>query len=193
MKRIIGVLAGIVLLLIAAGGTATGTAAPPPKGEPSFTGAPTAPPPGTVTPRSTANRIVQGLGDPHDDLGDEATLCNGCSFWNGNYAGFWQAILWADGFLSTSQVDCEFGPNTAAATADWQAFFGLGDDGVVGPITRGFADNYLFETTGAYNLYYLGTDGRVVYLFREAAAHYWIYWNGNWSFLRYTDKNISGC
>ncbi|GIH03814.1 hypothetical protein Rhe02_18810 [Rhizocola hellebori] len=194
LKRVATVVAGTMLLLIAAGGTATATTTTPPtKGEQSLTGAPTAPPPRTFGPQSTANRIVQGLGDPHDDLNDESTLCNGCSFANGNYAGFWQAILWADGYLSASQVDCEFGPITARATANWQRDRQLDDDGVVGKDTRSVAQNFLYESGDPnYNLFYDGFPNRL-YLYREAAAHYWIYWNNNWRMLRYTDKNIVGC
>jgi Putative peptidoglycan binding domain len=157
---------------------------------------PAAPSSAGLSPLSAGNRIVQGSGSPADDLGDEATLCDGCSFWNGNYAGFWQAILWADGFLASGEVDCEFGPNTATATRNWQSWLGLGVDGVVGPETRGTADNYLFTSTNAnYNLYYQGTGGRVVYLHRDTTSpyNYWIWWGGQWRVVYYNTTSILGC
>lgn len=161
-------------------------------------GKPAAPPVLTsdVGAASLANRIVQGTGATNDDLGDEGTLCNGCSFWEGNYAGFWQAILWSEGLLSPSQVDCEFGPNTGAATRSLQSRYGLGVDGVAGPQTRSRIDDFLIASSDpAYNVYYLGTGGRLVYLFRDTTSpyNYWIYWNGQWRVIYYNQKTIVGC
>jgi hypothetical protein len=145
---------------------------------------------------SLANRIVQGAGVPSDDLGDEGNLCNGCSFGNGNYAGFWQAILWSEGLLAANQVDCEFGSITASATRNLQSRYGLGVDGEVGPQTRTRIDDFLIASSDpAYNVYYIGTNGRRVYLFRDTASpyNYWIYWNGQWRIIYYNQKTIAGC
>ena len=195
MKRIVAVVTGTMLLLITAGANATASAATTPqaKGEPSAAGAPTTPPPLTFGPQSASNRIVQGLDNPHDDLNDEATLCNGCTYANGNYAGFWQAILYADGYLGANQVDCEFGPITAAATANWQRDRQLDDDGIVGKDTRSVAQNFIYEMDHPnYNLAYLGYP-YTLYLTRTSDAAYWMYWKGVWRMLRYTDKNLVGC
>jgi hypothetical protein len=162
---------------------------------PGASAAPVATPPATdvVAPLSAANRIVQGDGVVHDDLADEATLCNGCAYWNGNYAGFWQAILWADGFLSDSQVDCEFGPITATATRNWQKRFGLQDDGIVGPRTRGLVDDWLFESGGF--VIYPGLDDRRIAFIRDWASpyNYHMFWNNQWVTLQYNVKSIPGC
>lgn len=197
MRRLFIAVLGAMLLLIGSGGTATSTAAPSISGGASGQQAPTAPPTGGVfEPQSEGNRIVQGSGTPSDDLGDEGTLCNGCNYSHGNYAGLWQAFLWAEHLLGSSGVDCDFGPNTADATAAFQRRYGLGDDGIVGPQTRGVADNFLLTSSGtAYNLYYVGTQGTVVYLFRDTTSpyNYWIWWGGQWRVVFYNTQSIPGC
>lgn len=100
-------------------------------------------PAGSATAQGTGNRIVDGARTTQDDFGDEANLCAGCSYWHGNWAGMWQTILWADGKLARSGIDCQFGSTTAAATRAWQRSKNLADDGIVGPDSRGKADNYL--------------------------------------------------
>lgn len=157
-------------------------------------------PPSVAAPNvdtaSLTNRIVQGAGVPSDDLGDEGNLCNGCSFWEGNYAGFWQAILWSEGLLAANQVDCEFGSITASATRNLQSRYGLGVDGEVGPQTRTRIDDFLITSSDPdYNVYYIGTNGRRVYLFRDIASpyNYWIYWNGQWRIIYYNQKTMAGC
>jgi peptidoglycan hydrolase-like protein with peptidoglycan-binding domain len=57
--------------------------------------------------------------------------------------GLWQAVLYADGYLSQSGVDCDFGPNTTSATRAWQGAHSVGVDGSVGPQTLGRADDKL--------------------------------------------------
>jgi hypothetical protein len=201
MRRITAIAASLVLLL-ALGGTADATTAPPGKSDPAVSPAPTSSPPqespqqfGT---QSEANQIVQGEERLGDDLTDEGTLRNHGIYWQGNYAGFWQAILWADGLLGASQVDCEFGANTAAATRIWQSWFpGLATDGVVGPQTRGKAGEFLAAAvSGAnHNVEYVGTEGRRLYLFRNDRSDYWIWWNGLWRPLDYDwyPLPINGC
>jgi hypothetical protein len=59
---------------------------------------------------------------------------------NGNLVRLWQAVLWADGkFSSTTDIDGAFGPRSHSATRAWQNSWGADDDGEVGPITWGRA------------------------------------------------------
>lgn len=104
-----------------------------------------------------SNKVVDGAGVATDDFSDEATLCNGCTYWSGNWAGLFQHLLYADGKMSYSAIDCMFGSQTASATAAWQRMEGLAADGIAGPDTRGRMDNYLT---------YLWTDDSVKYLGR---------------------------
>ncbi|MBA9004633.1 peptidoglycan-binding domain-containing protein [Thermomonospora cellulosilytica] len=103
------------------------------------------------------NKVLDGAGAAHDDFGNEATLCNGCTYWSGNWAGLFQHLLYADGRLAYSSIDCMFGAQTASATVAWQRAEGLTADGVAGPDTLGRMDNYLT---------YLWTDQTVDYVGR---------------------------
>ncbi|MFE9648465.1 peptidoglycan-binding protein [Streptomyces sp. NPDC006365] len=78
-----------------------------------------------------------------DDWGDEGPLSTTRNSHN-SVVGLWQWVLWADGYLPESGVDCHFGSQTRAATMKWQDDRGLDDDGIVGPATFGRADNNLY-------------------------------------------------
>lgn len=59
---------------------------------------------------------------------------------NGNLVRLWQAILWADGkFSGTGDIDGDFGPRTHSGTVSWQGEWWLDQDGEVGPLTWGRA------------------------------------------------------
>ncbi|TNY36503.1 peptidoglycan-binding domain-containing protein [Thermomonospora catenispora] len=103
-----------------------------------------------------SNKVVDGAGVATDDFGNEATLCNGCAYWSGNWAGLFQHLLYADGKMSYSAIDCMFGSQTASATAAWQRMEGLSADGIAGPDTRGRMDNYLTYTWTDDSVEYLG-------------------------------------
>ncbi len=100
------------------------------------------------TRRSTGSLFVDGANAPHDDLGDEATLCNGCSYSYSNYVWMWQRILMADAHLQGS-LDCSFGSLTTSSTRNWQSWQGLSADGVVGWNTRTKADDYIVDMGGS--------------------------------------------
>ncbi|WP_106402113.1 peptidoglycan-binding domain-containing protein [Actinocorallia populi] len=104
--------------------------------------------------RSTSSLFVDGAGDPGDDLGDEANLCNGCAYSYSNYVWMWQRILQADAFLVGS-MDCSFGPLTTSGTKNWQSDKGLTSDGIVGANTRKRADDYILDGGGT-SVFYLG-------------------------------------
>ena len=71
-----------------------------------------------------------------------------------NATCLWQKILWADGELSASGIDGDFGPNTKAATARWQTKFQVSSDGSAGQNTWTAAGNWLRNSS-------YGTDGTV--------------------------------
>ncbi|REE95248.1 peptidoglycan-binding domain-containing protein [Thermomonospora umbrina] len=129
------------------------------------------PGPGGASAQGTGNKIVDGSGGQNDDLTDEATLCNGCSYWNGNWAGMWQHLMYAEGKLYYSEIDCQFGSRTASATVSWQRAEGLAADGIVGPDSRGRADNYLTMSLDGYTVTYVGAARHAE--FARIAGHYY--------------------
>jgi hypothetical protein len=75
---------------------------------------------------SKTSKVVDGSScAPYDwgclDFDDESDLSSYGSYWDSNYAGMLQLILWADGYMTQAQVDCKFGPITANALTAWQA------------------------------------------------------------------------
>ncbi|MCD0452051.1 peptidoglycan-binding protein [Actinocorallia sp. API 0066] len=126
--------------------------------------------------RSTSSLFVDGAGLPQDDWGDEATLCNGCSYSYSNYTWLWQKVLNADGKLAAGGVDCSFGPTTANATKSWQSMEGLASDGIVGQATRGAADNYLVHGGGIV-VYYTGINSEVSLRRLSTDANAYYNWN----------------
>ncbi|HEX2312584.1 MAG TPA: peptidoglycan-binding domain-containing protein [Thermomonospora sp.] len=143
---------------------------------------------GDVSARGTGNRIVDGVDVATNDLSDEATLCNGCAYWSGNWAGMWQHLMYADGKLDYGAIDCQFGAQTASATASWQRSEGLAADGIAGPDTRGRADNYLnlfYET----NVYYMGSVRQI--RFGRIGGHYYL--GGAKITYGYGGGTLAGC
>jgi peptidoglycan hydrolase-like protein with peptidoglycan-binding domain len=97
----------------------------------------------TVAHATHAEGFISGFDDPTNDWADEGTMSS-ASHRQSIATGLWQAVLYADGYLSQSGVDCDFGPNTTAATRAWQSAHSVGVDGSVGPQTLGRADNKLW-------------------------------------------------
>jgi hypothetical protein len=105
-----------------------------------------------VDQASVADGFVAGTGVVTDDFGDEGPV-DVDSHPSSLAAGMWQAILYADGAhkadgttFAASDIDCDFGPNTKAATENWQGthgFKGAAVDGSAGPETLGRADDRL--------------------------------------------------
>jgi hypothetical protein len=130
---------------------------------PAATAAATAAHPGAAAaPQSTSDGYVAGAGTPTDDLGDEATLCDGCSSWNSNYTALWQMVLGVDRTI-LPDIDCQFGPQTAQYTAAWQDDEGMSPAQQTGRLdapTRDRVDNKVeIETTvsdGSDYAMYLG-------------------------------------
>lgn len=111
----------------------------------------------TSAERSSAGGgYVDGYGyQLSDDLNDEPTLQWGSR--RSNWVGMWQAILWADGFLPYSGIDCTFGPKTHEATKQWQENFVLKGDGIVGPKTRAVAGGRLVQISIPARVRYYGS------------------------------------
>jgi hypothetical protein len=96
--------------------------------------------------------VTDDWGDHFSDLGN--SLCNGCpDSFNTDTVVMWQAILASEGFLSVSQIDGQFGPNTANATRQWQTRYQIGVDGQVGNQTWTKADNGLQVRTLGFLTY----------------------------------------
>ncbi|GIG67018.1 peptidoglycan-binding domain-containing protein [Phytomonospora endophytica] len=126
--------------------------------------------------------------------------------------GLWQAVLWADGAIERdgtrydeSDIDCEFGPNTQAATRNWQSVTGgLAVDGSAGPLTWGRADDNLslevIFDDGAWLVRYYGRyAGRSFQLLIEpnngtsvANAYYTWAWGGTYFYYGSKPSNCSG-
>jgi hypothetical protein len=123
----------------------------------------------TASQESVSEGFVAGTGPANDDFGDEGPVDSN-NRRRSLAAGLWQAILWADGAIEqdgtafdASDIDCDFGPNTTAATRNWQARHGFSDvDGSAGRQTFGAADAQLklFPTdgdVGPSTVVYVGT------------------------------------
>ncbi len=105
----------------------------------------------SAAPSASANvndGYISGSGAFGDDWDDEGTLGQGYPATYSNATCLWQKVLYADGYLSTAQVDGVFGTTTDAATYNWQYDRGLEADGIVGKKTFTKAGNRLRDQTG---------------------------------------------
>ncbi|MBE1877706.1 peptidoglycan-binding domain-containing protein [Myceligenerans pegani] len=113
--------------------------------------------------------LTDDFGDHYDEIGN--SLCNGCAdSWDTGSVRAWQAILFVEGYLTHTQIDGRFGPNTASATWSYQDDHDLGRDGQVGPQTWGYADNQLRWNSSRTQVLYRGAEGSV-YFERGNSAH----------------------
>ncbi|MEU1965934.1 peptidoglycan-binding domain-containing protein [Micromonospora sediminicola] len=99
---------------------------------------------------SVSYGYISGASTVTDDFGDEGTLKRGGSYAYTNATALWQWILYAEGLISKSGIDCQFGPGTETATKQFQSRYGLSADGVVGLNTWKTADNRLSLTDSSY-------------------------------------------
>lgn len=150
-----------------------------------------------------AEGFISGFGDPTNDWADEGNLNSSNHHKKSIATGLWQAVLYADGYLTASDVDCDYGPRTTAATRSWQSDHGVGVDGSAGPITMGRADDQLriYETQsdGTTTLVY---DGRArdIYFIRIspndsslAGAYRVPYVEDSWQWPAYYHYYIGDC
>jgi hypothetical protein len=90
---------------------------------------------------NVAQGAVAGTGIASDDWNDEGVVDRNSHAVSGA-TGLWQLVLYADGAIEQNgsvydldDVDCDFGPNTQAATRSWQGTHSVGVDGSAGPQT----------------------------------------------------------
>lgn len=81
-----------------------------------------------------------------NDWGDEGPFGSG-SYPTADAVGLWQTVLYFDGRLDASDIDCVFGPRTIGATRGWNnTVFGAGGQASYDNALRAglaWADNYL--------------------------------------------------
>ncbi len=111
---------------------------------------------------SISQGYVAGSGVRTDDWGDEGEISTN-SYRNSGATGLWQWVLYADGAIESNggafdqaDIDCDFGPNTVAATKSWQRDHDLTDDGRVGVNTFSKADNNLVGISNNEQVRYVG-------------------------------------
>ncbi|MFD5557225.1 peptidoglycan-binding protein [Streptomyces sp. NPDC127068] len=111
--------------------------------------------PATTAQAATAHGAVEGWGSHKDDWADEGLLSTTKHAHSGA-TGLWQLVLWQDGYLAESDVDCKFGPKTQAATKRWQRDrLGAAEaDGVVGNKTFGEASKNIWTTDNGFSIRY---------------------------------------
>ncbi|MFB6807071.1 peptidoglycan-binding protein [Streptomyces sp. NPDC056387] len=121
----------------------------------------------TAAQASTVQGYVNGFGAVGDDWSDEGVVSMS-QHANSGATGLWQSVLYADGLLSATDIDCKFGPKTDAATRTWQAR-NLGAsqaDGAVGNKTFGAASSRLHYggvNVNTDSVSYTGTAHQVIY------------------------------
>jgi hypothetical protein len=142
---------------------------------------------------STGDGLVSGTGTWTDDWWDEGPISTSANA-HSNAAAMWQGILWADGHLAYSGIDCRFGSGTASATRVWQRDHGLPDDGIVGPKTLKKASAWLYAGSGG-QIIYQGVSGRYLTFHRGGADGTWweMYVGSDPGWLWYDTANFPAC
>ncbi|MDF4252601.1 peptidoglycan-binding protein [Streptomyces sp. WMMB303] len=90
---------------------------------------------------------VRGGGTVTDDWDDEGLLGENLPD-RSDLAAMWQTVLWADGYLKRSSIDCHYSKATRRATRAWQSNHALPADGIVGPRSFGRATERLVRRGG---------------------------------------------
>ncbi|MFI5673090.1 peptidoglycan-binding domain-containing protein [Streptomyces cellulosae] len=139
---------------------------------------------------------VYGADGFGDDWGDEGVLSTSMNTYS-NATCLWQEILWADGYLSVSDIDGAFGAKTKAATKAWQTKKKLPDvDGVAGKDTFGRADDNLRkwdeDSDGTLTLYYDGVYYQPTFV-RQANGTYGFYMYDGTEDYRLAGYNYRSC
>ncbi|MEU1815926.1 peptidoglycan-binding domain-containing protein [Streptomyces roseifaciens] len=126
----------------------------------------------TAPPASAASDdAISGQDNWRDDWWNEGTISTS-SYSYSNVAAMWQQILWADGLLEWSEIDCRFGRDTRQATIWWQQYKEIAADGMVGPETFKAASERLVAMDGSIR--YIGATG-------NRNINFWRGSDGKWS------------
>lgn len=151
----------------------------------------------TAAPASanTNDGWVSGANNMSDDWGDEGTVST-TSYSSSTATCLWQQVLHAEGLLSASGIDGIFGPNTKAATVDFQErYTDLADDGKAGPNTWGKADNKFTQvveyTDGSARAVYDGQSSNFTVYRSTQGRHFW--WHEGDSATRYAAYGSNSC
>lgn len=112
-------------------------------------------------PTVKSKTFVDGFDALTDDFNDHereaGVLCDGCDNSQDNdLVLLWQSLLASQNYLIVGDIDGDFGPETAAATARWQEVQGLEATGEVDRATWGRMDDGLHREDG-------DGSGRVIY------------------------------
>ncbi|MEU9774704.1 peptidoglycan-binding protein [Streptomyces sp. NPDC047968] len=145
------------------------------------------PPPSADLPDGRVH--VTGEGHPGDDWEDEGLLGENLPV-RSDLAAMWQSVLWADGYLRRSDVDCHYAGRTVEATRVWQSNRGLAADGIVGPKTFGRAGRQLLARDGA--IHYEGAEHTVRFR-RDQDGRYSVLDGGTHKPLRRDRPTLSSC
>ena len=148
-----------------------------------------APPEAPSPPSALEGRVVKGQGALIDDWRDEPWLVTGKTP-PSDLVGLWQAVLWADGYLARSRIDCAYDTATAEATRVWQSNHGLRADGIVGPVTYGYAGRRL-ASMPPWTVY--RGEARDLPLRRDTGGVYEVYDAGRFRALRRDRVTLALC
>ncbi|MFE5191663.1 peptidoglycan-binding protein [Streptomyces sp. NPDC056628] len=97
---------------------------------------------------------VTGAGAWSDDWGNEGVVDTNTNR-TSNATCLWQTVLWAHGYLSSTDVDGDFGSRTKTATANWQSDNGLTADGSAGRASWSDAAGWIRYSGGTDSDLYL--------------------------------------
>jgi peptidoglycan hydrolase-like protein with peptidoglycan-binding domain len=146
-----------------------------------------------ATPSHATGAAISGTNDPLDDWGDEYIVSQ-TSYNNSNVTAMWQQILWAEGYLEWADIDCQFGPNTTAASKKWQADHGLDPDGLIGRNTWTVAAQEHLQMVSPTTLRYNGYADRYINFQRPEAGGNWsMSISGDWEVLWYGQSTFTKC
>ncbi|MFD3519852.1 peptidoglycan-binding protein [Streptomyces sp. NPDC058653] len=132
---------------------------------------------------------MRGDGAPSDDWEDEGLLGESMPP-RSDLAALWQTVLWADGYLDRSQIDCHYAGATVRATRAWQSNHGLAADGIVGSQTFGRAGERLVLDKGLVT--YRGDDHTVPFR-RADDGQYLVKDSGTYRPLRRDTATLQVC
>ncbi|WFF00742.1 peptidoglycan-binding domain-containing protein [Micromonospora sp. WMMD964] len=141
---------------------------------------------------SIGSGFVDGSGDWTNDWENEGPIGMG-SYSRNNVVAMWQQILWAEGYLAGFDIDCVFGPVTAAATRAFQDVNGLFITGRADPDSFKYVSRWLQEGSAPGKYRYIGIESRRIDFNRQSSGIWNMYIGGDLHNLSYTYANFDVC